>query len=143
VAPLCTSYTAYPVFGATGLYLTWQCKRTNVTFYQALFIHFVDCCVCHNACVLIRKMGLIGTLNVRNILPVRPGNSWHSVECRAGLQRDKANKCCIVGVWGLRFVATAVCLKKNDVCVSLCSDNTDTVCSPPECMRKKRQMGEE
>lgn len=32
-------------------------------------------------------------------------------------------------------------MKKNDVCVSLCSDNTSTVCSPPECMMKKDKWG--
>ncbi len=32
-------------------------------------------------------------------------------------------------------------MKKNDVCVSLCSDNTSTVCSLPECMMKKDKWG--
>lgn len=57
----------------------------------------------------------MGPLNVRNILPISLGNSWHSDECSAGLQRDKAYKCCIVGIGGLRFVATGLgCLLEEE-----------------------------
>lgn len=70
---------------------------------------------CHNACGLIRKKGLIGHLNVRNIPPFSLWNSSHSDECTAGLQRDKANKCCIVGNRGLRCVATGLgCLHEEE-----------------------------
>lgn len=64
---------------------------------------------------LIRKKGLMEHLNVRHILPFSLWNSLLSVECTAGLQRDKANKCCIVGNRGLRCVATGLgCLHEEE-----------------------------
>lgn len=90
--------------------------------FASTLLHFKNCSCfwrwCHNACVSIRKKGLMGPLNVRNILPISLGNSWHSDECSAGLQRDKAYKCCIVGIGGLRFVATGLgCLLEEEWCV--------------------------
>ncbi len=63
----------------------------------------------------MRKRGLIEHLNVRNFLPFSLWNSLLLVKCTVGLQRDKANKCCIVGNGGLRCAATGLgCLHEEE-----------------------------